>query len=118
VRLTLAIAAAFSGRTSPLPTETARLLLTPHVELPDSDEWAFMRDIGIATPTHMGLGLFLSGGDARRFSHVGGAAGFLSVLACSPCDGGAVAVLTNCNDHGFLFEALLTFAAQHGQTIF
>jgi CubicO group peptidase (beta-lactamase class C family) len=118
VRLTLAIAAASAGRPSPLPTETAELLLTPHVELPDSDEWSFMRDVGIETPTHMGLGLFLSGGGARRFSHVGGAAGFLSVFAGSPEDGSAVAVLTNCNDHGFLFEALLTLAAEHGQTIF
>jgi CubicO group peptidase (beta-lactamase class C family) len=118
VRLTLAIAAASAGRPSPVPAETAELLLTPHVELPDSDEWAFMRDLGFETPTHMGLGLFLSGGDESRFSHIGGAAGFLSVLAGSPAEGAAVAVLTNCNDHGFLFEALLTLAAEHGQTIF
>jgi len=26
--------------------------------------------------------------------------------------------MTNSNDHGFLFEALLTLAAKHGQTIF
>ena len=51
-----------------------------------------MRDLGIHAPTHMGLGFFLSGGDERRFSHIGGAAGFLSVLAGSPADGKAVAV--------------------------
>ena len=117
-RLTIALAAAAAGRPSPVPEETAQLALSPHAELPDSDEWAFMRDVGIETPTYMGLGLFLSGGDERRFSHIGGGAGFLSVLAGSPADGSAVAVMTNCNDHGFLFEALLTLADRHGQTIF
>jgi CubicO group peptidase (beta-lactamase class C family) len=119
LRLSLALTAAAAGQPSPLSQEAPQLVLTPHVELPDSDEWTFMRELGIQTPTHMGLGLFLLlSGDERRFSHVGGAAGFLSVLAGSPADGAAIAVMTNCNDHGFLFEALLTLGAEHGQTIF
>jgi hypothetical protein len=64
-----------------------RLGLEPQVELPPSEELAYVESLGIEPPREMGLGIFLAG---ARFSHVGGAAGFSSVLIGSSDGSGAV----------------------------
>lgn len=90
-RFTCALTAAASGRPSPIPARVAAQILSPHTPLPVKGEWNLLPLLGIRPPTAFGLGMFLHAQD--RFSHIGGAHGFFSMLtAC--LDGTGAVVMT------------------------
>jgi|SRR5271154_594065 len=90
--------------------------LTPHARLPFRGEWRLLPLLGVRPPDSGGLGMFLHGAD--RFSHVGGAGGFLSVLTGSLKDGSGAAVMTAENSVRFPFQLLRAVSDGQGWTGF
>jgi CubicO group peptidase (beta-lactamase class C family) len=111
-RYVCALQAALAGRPSPVRTETAARLLSPHATLPARGEWSILPLLGMRPPDTCGLGMFLHGGD--RFSHIGGAASFFSVLTASRADGTGAVVMTASNAAPFVFRLLRAISDQQG----
>jgi hypothetical protein len=111
-RLAAALQSAIAGRPGPVARETAELMVAPHAVVPEDEELATLRALGVDPPDHVGLGLFLTGPpDRRRFGHLGGAAGFFSALDASADDGTGAVVMTNAGAHPILFQALVALSA-------
>jgi CubicO group peptidase (beta-lactamase class C family) len=111
-RYACALQAALAGRPSPIRPEVAAQLLTPHARLPARGEWNLLPILGIRPPDSCGLGMFLHGDD--RFSHIGGAASFFSVLTASTQDGTGAVVMTAANPAPFPFRLLRAISDEHG----
>jgi CubicO group peptidase (beta-lactamase class C family) len=97
-------------------TDGAEPMLTPHARLPFRGEWRLLPLLGVRPPDSGGLGMFLHGTD--RFSHAGGAGGFLSVLTGSLADGSGAVVMTAENSVPFPFQLLRAVSDGHGWTGF
>lgn len=67
-------------------------------------------------PDSSGLGMFLHGDD--RFSHVGAAASFFSILTASTKDGTGTVIMTASNASPFPFKLLRAISDEHGWTGF
>jgi CubicO group peptidase (beta-lactamase class C family) len=115
-RYACALQAALAGRPSPVRPQVAAQLLTPHARLPAKGEWNLLPLLGVRPPDSCGLGMFLHGDD--RFSHIGGAASFFSVLTASTKDGTGAVVMTAANPAPFPFRLLLAISEEHGWTGF
>ncbi|MGH3301656.1 MAG: serine hydrolase domain-containing protein [Streptosporangiaceae bacterium] len=115
-RYVCALQAAQAGRTSAIPAAVAAQLLAPHARLPVRGEWNVLPLLGVRPPDACGLGMFLHGDD--RFSHIGGAASFFSVLTASAADGTGAIVMTASNPAPFPFRLLRAISAEHGWTGF
>lgn len=115
-RYACALQAALTGRPSPIRPQVAAQLLTPHTRLPAKGEWNLLPLLGMRPPDTCGLGMFLHGDD--RFSHIGGAASFFSVLTASTVDGTGAVVMTAANPSPFPFRLLRTISHEHGWTGF
>jgi len=111
-RYTCALQGALAGRKSAVRTETATEILTPHTLLPATGEWSILPILGMRPPDSCGLGMFLHGGD--RFSHIGGAASFFSVLTASGKDGSGAVVMTASNASPSVFKLLRAISVEHG----
>jgi CubicO group peptidase (beta-lactamase class C family) len=115
-RYACALQAALACRQSPIRPEVAAQLLTPHARLPAKGEWNLLPILGMRPPDSCGLGMFLHGDD--RFSHVGGAASFFSVLTASTADGTGAVVMTAANPGPFPFRLLRAISNEHCWTGF
>ncbi len=115
-RYACALQAALAGRPSPIRPQVAAQLLTPHARLPAKGEWNLLPILGVRPPDSCGLGMFLHGDD--RFSHIGGAASFFSVLTASTRDGTGAVVMTAANPAPFPFRLLRAISDEHGWTGF
>jgi CubicO group peptidase (beta-lactamase class C family) len=111
-RYACALQAALAGRPSPIRPEIAAQLLTSHARLPAKGEWNFLPILGMRPPDSCGLGMFLHGDD--RFSHIGGAASFFSVLTASTTDGTGAVVMMAANPAPFPFRLLRAISDEHG----
>jgi CubicO group peptidase (beta-lactamase class C family) len=111
-----ALQAALARRDSPVRPQAATQMLTPHVPLPARGEWNLLPILGMRPPDSCGLGMFLHGRD--RFSHIGGAASFFSVLTASASDGTGAVVMTAANPGPFPFRLLMAISGEHGWTVF
>ncbi len=107
-----ALQAALTSRPSPIRPEVAAQLLTPHARLPVKGEWNLLPILGMRPPDSFGLGMFLHGDD--RFSHIGGASSFFSVLTASTADGTGAVVMTAANPGAFPFRLLRAISDEHG----
>ena len=72
--------------------------------------------LGLRRPRSCGLGMF-GFGDAR-FGHIGGAAGFFSILVASARDGRGAVVMTAENPSLFPFRLLRAISDEQGWTGF
>jgi CubicO group peptidase (beta-lactamase class C family) len=115
-RFVRALQAALAGHDSPVRPQAATGLLTPHAPLPAEGEWNLLPILGMRPPDSCGLGMFLHGQD--RFSHIGGADSFFSVLTASAKDGTGAVVMTAANPRPFPFRLLLAISDEHGWTGF
>lgn len=115
-RLICALQDALAGRDSPVRPRTATQLLTPRTPLPAKGEWNLLPILGIRPPDFCGLGMFLHGQD--RFSHIGGAARFFSVLTASAEDGTGAVVMTAADPRPFPFRLLTAISDEHKWTGF
>jgi len=115
-RCVCALQAALAGRMSPIRTETAAQMLTPHAPLPAKGEWNLLPILGMRPPDSHGLGMFLHGDS--RFSHVGGAASFFSILTASTKDGTGAVIMTASNASPLPFKLLRAISDEHGWTGF
>lgn len=111
-RFVSALQSAATGRPSALSQMVARDMLTPAVELPLKGEWNFFPLLGLWPPDSMGMGMFLHG--RARFSHVGGASNFCSMITGSLVDGSGGAVMTAGNTSPYPFRLLRAAARQFG----
>jgi CubicO group peptidase (beta-lactamase class C family) len=111
-----ALQAALAGRPSPIRPQVAAQLLTPHAQLPAKGDWNLLPLLGMRPPDSCGLGMFLHGDD--RFSHIGGAASFFSILTASTQDGTGAVVMTAANPAPFPFRLLRAISNEHGWTGF
>ncbi|MGZ4333703.1 MAG: serine hydrolase domain-containing protein [Gaiellaceae bacterium] len=87
-------------------------MLEPVVQLPNEGDWTVLPTLGIRAPDAHGLGVFLEGRD--RFSHLGGAAGFFSLLTGSTRDGGGSVVMSSSDPTPDVFETALRIADERG----
>jgi hypothetical protein len=108
--------AALAGRPSAVRPHVAAQLLTPHARLPAKGDWNLLPLLGMRPPDSCGLGMFLHGDD--RFSHIGGAASFFSILTASTRDGSGAVVMTAANPAPFPFRLLRAISDEHGWTGF
>jgi len=115
-RYASALQAALVGRPSPIRPQVAAQMLTSHARLPVKGQWNLLPLLGVRPPDTCGLGMFLHGDD--RFSHIGGAASFLSVLTASTTDGTGAVVMTAANPALFPFRLLRAISDEHGWTGF
>ena len=115
-RFACALQVALAGRPSPISPQIAAQLLTPHAPLPAKGEWNLLPLLGLRPPDSCGLGMFLHGDD--RFSHIGGAASFFSVLTASTRDGTGAVVMTATNPAPFPFRLLRAISDERGWTGF
>jgi CubicO group peptidase (beta-lactamase class C family) len=115
-RYACALQAALAGRPSAIRPQVVAQFLTPHARLPAKGEWNILPILGIRPPDSCGLGMFLHGND--RFSHIGGAASFFSVLTASTQDGSGAVVMTAANPAPFPFRLLRAISNEHGWTGF
>jgi CubicO group peptidase (beta-lactamase class C family) len=111
-RYVCALQAALAGRTSAVRAEIAAQILTPQTPLPVKGEWNVLPILGMRPPDSCGLGMFMHGDD--RFSHIGGAASFFSVLTASMHDGGGAVVMTATNASPFPFRVLRAISDDQG----
>jgi CubicO group peptidase (beta-lactamase class C family) len=94
-------------------TDGAKPMLTPNARLPFRGQWRLLPLLGVRAPDSGGLGMFLRG---DRFSHVGGAGGFLSVLTGSRADGSGAVVMVAENSVRFPFQVLRAISDAQGWT--
>lgn len=111
-RFVCALQAALAGRPSAGPARTARQMLARHAPLPAKGTWNLLPLLGMRPPDSFGLGMFLHGSD--RFSHIGDAASFFSVLTASARDGSGAVVMTAANASPFAFRLLRAISDEHG----
>jgi CubicO group peptidase (beta-lactamase class C family) len=111
-RLICAIQRARGGHASPTTRTAAALMLEPRVDLPPEGDWSQLPSLGVRPPDQYGLGVFLEGTD--RFSHLGGAAGFFSILSASVHDGTGTVVMTASDPSPLAFEVLLAISDEYG----
>jgi CubicO group peptidase (beta-lactamase class C family) len=106
-RAVAAVQAALAGRPSVLPRRVALSMLVPQAEVPQSSELDAVRELGLAPPEEVGLGVFLAAG-GTRFGHFGGAHGFTSAFDVSSIDGtGAVVMSDVHNGFGVVLPQLV-----------
>lgn len=110
-RYVCALQAALAGRSSPIRPQLAAQLLTSHARLPAKGEWNLLPIVGMRPPDSCGLGMFLHGND--RFSHLGGAASFFSILTASTTDGTGAVVMTAANPSPHPFRLLRAISDEH-----
>jgi CubicO group peptidase (beta-lactamase class C family) len=113
-RLAGAVAAATAGRASAVRPEVAAQLLSAATPVPARGEWMFLPALGLRRPDSCGLGMFGFGND--RFGHLGGAAGFFSILLGSARDGSGAVVMTAADPGPFPFRLLRTIGDELGWT--
>jgi hypothetical protein len=113
-RCACAVQAALAGRESAVRAQTAAAMLTRHAALPAKGDWNLLPVLGLRPPDAFGLGMFLHGSD--RFSHIGGAASFFSVLTASAQDGTGAVVMTAANASPFPFRLLRAISRERGWT--
>ena len=111
-RCVCALQDALAGRPSPIRPQLAAQLLTPQARLPAEGEWDVLPSLGVRPPDSCGLGMFLHGDD--RFSHIGGAASFFSVLTASTSDGTGAVVMTAADPAPLPFQLLHAISDEHG----
>jgi CubicO group peptidase (beta-lactamase class C family) len=107
-----ALLTAAIGLPTPLAPTTAAAMLHRHATLPAKGDWNLLPLLGIRPPTHFGLGLFLHGDD--RFSHVGGASSFSSMMTASIDDLSGAVVMYAGNVAPFPFRVLREMSRQYG----
>jgi CubicO group peptidase (beta-lactamase class C family) len=115
-RYVCAVQTALAGRASAISGAAASWLLAPHAPLPAKGEWNILPLLGMRPPDSCGLGMFLHGSD--RFSHIGGAASFCSVLTASRADGSGAVVMMAANPSPFPVRLLRAISAEQGWTGF
>jgi CubicO group peptidase (beta-lactamase class C family) len=113
-RFAVAVAAAASGRPSAVRPEVAAGLLSARTPVPFRGEWMILPLVGLRRPRSFGLGMF--GFGDGRFGHIGGAAGFFSVLVASVTDGGGAVIMMAGNAAPFPFRLLRAIGAEQGWT--
>jgi CubicO group peptidase (beta-lactamase class C family) len=111
-RFALGLQRALAGDSDPITSGTARLMVSPQVDLPAEGELSELRELGIEPPDQFGLGVFVS--SSRWFSHLGDTAGFFAALNASIAGGMGLVVMTNADPHPFLVELWLELADEHG----
>lgn len=107
-----ALQSSIVGKPSPLRPATATWMLSPHHALPAKGEWNFLPLLGVRPPDTVGLGMFLRG--SERFSHVGGAHSFFSMLSASLTEGTGGVVMVAANASPYPFRLLRAMSKQHG----
>jgi CubicO group peptidase (beta-lactamase class C family) len=115
-RYVCAVQNALAGRPSPIRSRSATQFLTPYARLPAKGNWNLLPLLGMRPPDSGGLGMFLHG--EERFSHVGGAASFFSVLTASTRDGTGAVVMTAADPGPLPFRLLRAISDEHGWTGF
>jgi CubicO group peptidase (beta-lactamase class C family) len=115
-RFVCALQSALAGRQSAVRPQAAAQMLSAGTPLPAKGDWNLLPLLGMRPPDSCGLGMFLHGGD--RFSHVGGAARFFSVLTASATDGSGAVVMTAASPSPFPFRLLRAISDEHGWTGF
>lgn len=111
-RFIAAIQRGHAGLAGPVTRETARAMLTPRATLPLEGDWAVLPTLGVRPPDRSGLGLFLEGAD--RFSHLGGAANFFSILTGSIGDGDGGVVMSAAGASTVIFEVARLLSEHYG----
>ncbi len=111
-----AVAAAAAGRESPLCQAAATQLLSASTPVPARGEWMILPLLGLRRPRSCGLGMF--GFGDGRFGHIGGAAGFFSILLASARDGRGAVVMTAEKPSLFPFRLLRAINDEQGWTGF
>jgi CubicO group peptidase (beta-lactamase class C family) len=93
-RFVCALQAALRGDGGGLTKRTAAAMTDLHARLPSRGQWTVLAALGLRSPRHAGLGLFVQG---DRFINLGGAAGSFSALTGSIENGtGAVVMTAGC----------------------
>jgi len=92
-RFVCAVQTALQGAGAGLAPETAAGMTTPHAKLPWRGQWTLLKLLGLNSPGHAGLGLFIRD---DRFINFGGAAGSSSALTGSTDGTGAVVMTAGC----------------------
>jgi hypothetical protein len=69
-------------------------MTVPQADVPHSSDLDAIRELGLAPPEEVGLGVFLAAG-GTRFGHLGGAYGFTSAFDVSATDGTGVVVMSD-----------------------
>jgi CubicO group peptidase (beta-lactamase class C family) len=100
-----------AGHPSPLAHSSARSMLSTSVTLPEQGEWNVLPTLGLRAPDHFGLGLFLEGN--QRFSHLGGAAGFYSLLSGSTSNATGGIIMSAADPSPLLFQLALALSDEH-----
>lgn len=93
-RATVAVQAALAGVPGIVPRRVALAMVVPQAEVPQSGDLAAVRELGLAPPEEVGLGVFLAAG-GTRFGHFGGAHGFTSAFDLSSTDGSGAVVMSD-----------------------
>jgi CubicO group peptidase (beta-lactamase class C family) len=93
-RAVAAVQAALAGVPSIVPRRVALTMTVPQAEVPHSSDLDAIRELGLAPPEEVGLGVFLAAG-GTRFGHLGGAYGFTSAFDVSATDGTGVVVMSD-----------------------
>jgi CubicO group peptidase (beta-lactamase class C family) len=102
-RAVAAVQAALAGVPSVVPRRVALAMTVPQAEVPQSSDMEAIRELGLAPPEEVGLGVFLAAG-GTRFGHLGGAHGFTSAFEVSATDGTGVVVMSDLHNG---FEVVL-----------
>jgi CubicO group peptidase (beta-lactamase class C family) len=111
-RFVIGVQRALAGRTVAVHPASPALMLRPHTDLPPEGEWSVLPTLGVRPPDRYGLGFFLEGND--RFSHLGGASGFFSILSASTQDGSGAVVMTASDPDPIAFAVLLAIGDEYG----
>jgi len=110
-RFVAAIQRAHAGHQSPLAHSSALTMLSPSTTLPEDGDWNALPQFGLRAPDSFGLGFFLEGNE--RFSHLGGAAGFFSLLTGSTTNGTGGIVMSAGDPSPLFFELVVALADEH-----
>ena len=110
-RFIAAIQRANAGHPAPLARSSVRSMLSRSITLPEEGDWNALPTLGLRAPDRFGLGLFLEGDE--RFSHLGGAAGFYSLLTGSTSNGTGGIVMSAADPSPLLFQLALALSDEH-----
>src|SRR5262249_62361769 len=99
-------------RPSPLHEPSDRTMLSVSTPLPEEGDGSVLPSLGLRPPDRFGHGLFLEGAD--RFSHLGGAAGFFSLLTGSTSAGSGAVVMSASDPTPFVFHVARAVADGYG----
>jgi CubicO group peptidase (beta-lactamase class C family) len=111
-RFVIGVQCSLAGLPGAVHPSGPALMLRPHVDLPPEGEWSVLPTLGVRPPDRYGLGFFLEGDD--RFSHLGGAPGFFSILSASTQDGSGAVVMTASDPDPIAFAVLLAIGDEYG----